>query len=411
MPLPALRALDIFPIEREGRTYFCLKDPQGLADKVALLTTQQFFIAACLNGRAEPADIAAIFAERFQDAVLKTSDIEKAAAVLDENLFLDSSKFREHLGRVKKEYARLTTRPAAFAGSGYEADPIALARRLEACFEPPGPGRIPDSRQGDLVGLVAPHIDFGRGGSGYAWAYREIPSAPSADLYVIFGVAHAGIGLPFALSLKDYETPFGKAPVDRDLGRAFVREAGRDVLEHELAHRTEHSIEFQAVWLRYRTRESNRSFKILPILCSSFSNGNGSVDSTAQQALECLEVCLKNYQGRACLVAGVDLAHVGPRFGDEEPVDKLIGPMEAGDRASLDRVLAKDAEGFYRSVMEDGGKRKVCGLGALYAFTWLLKRLHPNAQGRLLYYSHAPDPAGGEVSFASMAFYENLVKT
>jgi hypothetical protein len=51
-------------------------------------------------------------------------------------------------------------------------------------------------------------------------------------------------------------------------------------------------------------------------------------------------------------------------------------------------------------VMSDGNKRHVCGLSATYSALRLLE----GADGKVLKYGFAPDPAGGIVSFASMSF-------
>lgn len=126
--------------------------------------------------------------------------------------------------------------------------------------------------------------------------------------------------------------------------------------------------------------------------------------SFSRETLYTLSKLLREYPGKVCLLSGADLAHVGPRFGDAEPLPRLIPWMEAEDRKSLDALLDRDPGGFHRSVMHDGGKRRVCGLASLYAFLWLLRELSPAARGRLLRYEHASDPAGGEVSFASVAF-------
>lgn len=47
--------------------------------------------------------------------------------------------------------------------------------------------------------------------------------------------------------------------------------------------------------------------------------------------------------GRVVVVAGADLAHVGPRFGDPRPFDSSQRrELENRDRASLDRATALD---------------------------------------------------------------------
>lgn len=391
-------------LKAEGRLLFRLEDMAGLCDKAVLLSPEAYFIAASLDGKSEASDIQASFARAFARRLLASSDIDQVVRALDENLFLDTPRFKEHLEKLKQEYARLPRRPAALAGLGYPSEAGELSAALDGFFEPPGPGRTPATTAGELVGLVSPHIDFKRGGAAYAWAYREILSRGLSDLYVVLGVAHAGSGSPFVLSLKDYETPFGPAEVDRDLAQALRLASPVDIAEQEILHRGEHSIEFQAVWLMHLARRLGRPLRILPLLCSSLAEGEPEPSEAALGVLRALEGLLRGYRGRVTLLAGADLAHVGPRFGDAQPASQLMGWVEAEDKRSLERVLAKDSEGFYESVMKDGGKRRVCGLGALYAFTWLLKRLHPKAQGKILRYEHAGDPAGGEVSFASLAF-------
>ena len=104
---------------------------------------------------------------------------------------------------------------------------------------------------------------------------------------------------------------------------------------------------------------------------------------------------------KVCIVAGVDFAHVGPVFGDDVEINQdLIQWMMAGDTRGLQTIAEGNAESFWNSVMSDGNKRHVCGLSATYAAMRLLE----GADGRVLKYGFAPDPAGGIVSFASMAF-------
>lgn len=427
MTLPALRPLEIFPVRHNGDTRYCLRDVHGVTGHAVLLTPQQVVLAVCLDGRAEVPDVQEAFARAF-GARLSETDVERFVQSLDEALLLETPRFQAHFERVREEFRLLPARPAMLAGASYPAAPEALSALLEGCFDAPGPGPLNGSplgplpqaggegsqphpftggRRGEsrLVGIVSPHIDFSRGGHSYAWAYQEVLKHGLADLYVILGVAHVSPPAPFVLCLKDFETPFGPAPCERTLGKALHAEVSRhDLLEHEFCHRSEHSIEFQVVWLAYCRRRLGGDFRILPLLCSAAPPPGEHGSEAAHETLAALARLLRGYPGKVCLLAGADLAHVGPRFGDEETVAALLPWMEAEDRKSLDRVLALDPEGFHRSVMDDGGKRRVCGLAALYATLCLLQELHPKAEGRLLRYAHAPDPAGGQVSFASLAF-------
>ncbi|MBI2069711.1 MAG: AmmeMemoRadiSam system protein B [Elusimicrobia bacterium] len=404
-PYPAMRALDVIPVRHRGQNLFYLKDMDGLTQNPVVLTKEQFFIAACLDGKSGPQEIQTAFSRQFGRRVLTVKEIDDVVRLLDGNFLLLSPNFEERLRRVRAEYGRLKRRPTVFAGLSYKARHEALEAELDGYFKKPGPGKNETDGRKELLGLVAPHIDFPRGGWAYAWAYREILSRAMADLYVVFGVAHAGPPVPLVLGTKDYETPFGPVAVDDDLAESLARAAGTDLTEHEFFHRREHSIEFQAVWLAYAAKKLKKEARILPILCSSFTEEDGTL-RRVEKTLDHLAKLLKNYPGRICLLAGADFAHIGPRFGDAEPVAELLPWMKTEDAKSIDRLLEKNAPGFFVSVMAEGGKRKVCGSGCLYAFTWLLKRLHPEAQGKLLKYGHAPDPAGGEVSFASMAFTE-----
>jgi AmmeMemoRadiSam system protein B len=223
-----------------------------------------------------------------------------------------------------------------------------------------------------------------------------------AETFLILGVAHAAPPVPFILGEKDYDTPLGKVPVDRDVVSALKKRVPDWGADHEGLHRTEHSIEFQAVFLKYCL--GGRPFRIVPILCSAFEP---LCDSKSPQRVPSIEdrvgaLCEAFERGgeQVAVVSGADLAHVGPRFGDREPVSKeLVRWMEDEDLKSLTHAEKGRAEDFYQSVVADGNRRKVCGLSSIYSALRLL-----NQSGSVLRYGFAPDPAGGIVSFASMVY-------
>ena len=118
-------------------------------------------------------------------------------------------------------------------------------------------------------GILSPHIDFQRGGQVYSWSYRELVEHSHADTFVVLGVAHQYCRRRFALTCKDFETPLGVVATDRSYVDQITSLAGRDLFEDELSHRTEHSIEFQVVFLQY-VLGGRRDFRIVPILVGSF---------------------------------------------------------------------------------------------------------------------------------------------
>jgi predicted class III extradiol MEMO1 family dioxygenase len=100
------------------------------------------------------------------------------------------------------------------------------------------------------------------------------------------------------------------------------------------------------------------------------------------------------------VIAGADLAHVGPRFGDPEPVSLAERTrLEGEDRAMLAAVAAGDAEAFFENVARDGDRRRICGLSPIYA----LLRTLGGAPGVIRRYAQWPDPQG-VVTFASVVF-------
>lgn len=405
---PRLRAVEVFPVRVDGRDLVCLRDPTGLSESVLTMPPATLEILALLDGTRTVLDIQADLMRRHGTLVPR-ADIERLLATLDEHLFLDTERFRAERDRVRQAFARDPVRRAFHAGRAYPAETTALTTLLDACFtHPDGPGPVGPRRAPTLRGLVAPHIDYARGGPAYAWAYREVAEASDADCYVIFGTAHAGLdGYPFAATRKAYATPFGAVEVDEEVLEAVLRRAPADLLAAEAAHRSEHSIEFQAVCLAYVARrwQGRPPPRIVPLLASftheCLARGIEPPDDPAVAGtLEAVRAALATVPRRYCVVAGADLAHVGPRFGDPQPVSAgWLARVEAEDRALLARVEAGDAAGFFWSVAADGDRRRICGFSPIYA---LLATL-PEGRGRLLRYGRWPDPQG-TVTYASVAF-------
>jgi len=253
-------------------------------------------------------------------------------------------------------------------------------------------------------GVVAPHIDYHRGGPAYAWAYRELAERSDADLFVIFGTCHAGMEHPFALTRKAYASPLGDAPVDRDFVESLAGRARQDCFGSELAHRIEHSIELQAVFLRYLFA-GRRDIHIVPVLTSfaheALHRGKRPDDDLrVPRFLDALADTIAASGRRVALIAGADLAHVGPRFGDPEPVGAPeLARIEREDTVMLESVAAGDPDEFFESVASDGDRRRICGYSPIYA---LLRSLGATT-GSVKRYGQWPDP-NGVVSFASVVF-------
>ncbi len=406
MALPRKRPLEVYPIDHEGESYFVMRDPEGWIEGTAVVPPLIAIIWDLLDGKRGVEQIQDFIAAQSEGSRVPEETVLKIVEELDRALLLDNDRFAAQRAKITDEFTRATTRPAQFAGNGgYPETRDELEKQLDGFYTGEfGAGLPGDAAPAPLRGIIAPHIDFQRGGPCYTHAYRRITEAEPADLYLVLGVAHASPEPPFVPTTKSYDTPLGPAEIDRDFVEALLKRTHRAGMESEATHRKEHSAEFQAVFLRY-ARRARPDFTVVPILCSRFDRYCDSASpSTAPQVEEyiaALDETIRACGKRVCIVAGVDFAHVGPRFGHDEPVGQpLIDRMMAGDKQSLAAITEGNAEGFWNSVMADGDWRKVCGLSALYAAL----RLLGGARATVHRYTYAPDPAGGIVSFAAASF-------
>lgn len=407
---PRLRPVEAFPATVEGREVICLRDPSGVSDAVVSLSRPALEIVALFDGQRSLVEVQGEVMRR-RGTLVTQAELEGLVEALDRHLFLDSPRLSEERSRQVIAFRTSAVREPFHAGKAYAGDPAELAGAFAGYVAAPGgPGAIGVPGASRLHGLVAPHIDLHRGGPAYAWAYRAVVEADDVDCFVVLGTAHAGLdGQPFAATGKAYATPFGPVAVDAEVLEAMARRSPVDLFAAELAHRAEHSIELQAVCLRWAeaARRRGREVRFVPLLASfvheCLAGGRSPEETPAVAgALDALASAMAAVPRRYCVVAGADLAHMGPRFGDPEPVSpEDLRRIEAEDRLLLATVTAGDAGAFFESARSDGDRRRTCGLSPIYAAL----RLLGGSAGRLLRYGQWPDPAG-VVSYASVAFGE-----
>ena len=402
---PRLRAIEAVPVEHEGEEYVALRDPAGYTPSVVMLPPALLEVVVLFDGAHPIVDIQAELMQRHGELVTR-EHIEKLVAALDEHGFLETPAFAARRAAIDRAFLDAPSRAASHAGGAYADDPAALRAAMDGFFtSTDGPGAVGAWANGGAVrGLVAPHIDFHRGGPAYAWAYRDLAERGDADCFVIFGTCHAGMADPFALTRKDYDTPLGPARVDRDFVEALATRARQDCFASELAHRNEHSIEFQAVFLQYLYAR-RREVSVVPVLTSFVHEAlarrrRPEDDPRVRAFLDALAETAAASGRRVAYIAGADLAHMGPRFGDPNPVSpEELATIGREDRAMLESVEAGDADGFLESVRRDNDRRRICGLSPIYA----LLRALGGARGTLRRYGQWPDPEG-VVTFASLVY-------
>jgi len=253
----------------------------------------------------------------------------------------------------------------AVAGQFYERDAGALRKQIDGCYRHPiGPGGKPAVAANgprSLKGLVVPHAGYAYSGPVAAHAYAALARDGLPDAFVILGPNHTGLGAAMALGAHDWETPLGVAVYDKDLGAALRKGA---VTEDIIAHRHEHSIEVQLPFLQDLAGE----VRFAPI-CMGLQE--------LPSAVEVGEVVRDAIQGRDVVVlASTDFSHYIPK-----------AEAARRDRKAIDRILAFDVNGFYRTIQEEDVS--MCGFGPVMA---MMTAIGP-AKTELLKYASPGDVA------------------
>src|SRR6185503_18797555 len=119
-----------------------------------------------------------------------------------------------------------------------------------------------------------------------------------------------------------------------------------------------------------------------------------ALDADAESFIAALQGVVDRRRGRTMIIAGADLAHVGPRFGDPRPLDaRGQRLLEERDEESIALALERDARGFFTQVVRDLGTRRVCGLGPIYT----MLRALPASRGERFHYAQCVDPEEGSI--------------
>jgi len=401
--LPRLRGLEVTVVETEEKeNMVTLRDPEGISPETVMMAPASFMVASLLDGKRDAKEIQKIFAQQFQGHILTEAEIKEVVAKLDNYGFLETEKYRKRKGEVRADFAKLAVRPASHAGTGYPADRLELAALVRDSMKSTTGGGliVPAGSRAVPRGLVAPHIDFARGARVYGSAHRVHEGAKLPPLVVVIGVVHAGAPEPFILTRKPFETPLGKLDTATEVVDEIEKAAGVNLTAEEYAHRNEHSIEFQLVWLQ--ELHADEKFRIVPILVSAFEQFTGQASPLYDERIARTMAGLREEvrKSGALVLASVDWSHVGPRFGDEvELTETLRGKVREADRALMEKAAAGDSEAFWVEALRDGNARHVDALSAVYS---LIRILSP-VEGTILDYDIADDPAGGIVGTGAIA--------
>ncbi len=407
---PKIRHIEAFPIKDTLEEGVGLRDPRQIAKNMLVVPPPVFFIISMFDGNHSLHDIQQSIIRQYNQTI-PLDKIEEIVLQLDKELYLESGTFEKALQETLDAFRNAPYREPAHAGTAYSGEKDQIKQQLNGLLSSIE-NAIPedDHCQNNGVSLlIAPHIDLNRGGKCFAYAYRELAQHSPADLYIILGTGHQSNKSLMSLTRKSYSSPIGLIETDQHFIDKISQEAPIDLFEEEFLHRDEHSVEFQTLWLRHILPEEWNG-KAVPILCGSFHsyimNGDSPrEDQKLARLLDKLRAEIHQYPGKVTVIAGVDLSHVGRKFGHEKgiPPDELER-VEKEDREVLDAILEGDAENFYRVIEQKKDRNNVCGLSPIYM---ALDIIRPSC-GRLLNYDRAiEEDTQSVVTYASLVFYED----
>lgn len=405
---PRLRPLVIMPFTDGQRELLLVSDPLGVMPGQPVLGLEALGLLQLLDGTVSLNDLAAAVMRESKD--LRVAGVVKEfVAQLDELLMLDSPRFHAAYGALRDAYHALEIRPAALEGRSYPADREELGRFLDGHFaeaerlrEQAGePAAAGNARP---LALLLPHLDPHRAGATIARGFLELGVEQAAPLrVVVFGTGHSLVGDTVALTRKHFETPLGKVRCDTAFVDLVAERLGGAAYRSELVHREEHSIEFQALYLRHRFGE--RPVTLVPILCGGFhalldEGRTPREDAELEALLAAVREAEHSLGGATVYLAAADLSHVGPRFGDPAVDETVRAEVERKDRAALEAARRGDADGWFAAIAEHDDSTRICGWAPAYA----LLRLTGPHPGRLLRYEQSPEKDSSLVTVAAMVW-------
>jgi len=392
--------LDFLPSSSPEHPGLVIRDPYHFSDAVLIVPP---LLVECLqnfNGARTDLDLRAMLVARTGQ--LDVGGLQQHLIdTLSKAGFLEDETYQRMEEQRRQEFRDLPVRTPAHAGGAYPDDADELKQTMATYLAngTPKPGGQ------DLIGIAAPHVSPEGGWKSYQAAYGALGPEYRDRTFVILGTSHYGTPEKFGLTRKRFATPFGEAECDTRLVNWLAGRAPASIEMEDYCHSFEHTIEFQVVFLQ---SIYGPNVKILPVLCGSFAQsiydgGKPEKDDAVKAFFNSLGE-LNDREGKGLFwVLGVDMAHMGVRYGDGFQAFADAGEMSAvaaRDQARIDRINAADADGFWDLVQENRDDLKWCGSAPFYTF---LKSV-PGARGTLGRYEQWNIDEQSVVSFAGMSF-------
>lgn len=398
MILSRLRSdLNFMPSPINGQPGLLIRDSFGYSDAVLVIPP---ILVGCLlffDGVRTSQDLEAELSRLTgEDEIGKAAEL--LAARLSQAGFLEDETYARLKERCHAAFTQSPVRKAAHAGQSYPADIDPLREVMSKYL-----GGARSSTRDGMIAIAAPHASPEHTWQSYQAAYRCLTRDLRDRTFVVLGTSHYGAPDRFGLTRKPFETPLGRTRIDEALVSELAAQPA--VLMEDYCHAVEHSIEFQVVFLQ---SIYGPDVRVLPVLCGSFGRsieegGLPEDNDAVKRFLGTLGEIGARESSRLFWVLGIDMAHMGVRYGDrfvaQAGSDEMASVAER-DQLRIERIHASDARGFWDLVKENKDDLKWCGSSPVYTF---LKAV-PGAQGTLHRYEQWNIDEQSAVSLAGMSF-------
>lgn len=385
------------PSPIEERPGLLMRDSFRFSDATLVIPPPLVPVLDLFDGRSTELDLREALT-RITGELAVSGLAQHLITTLDEAAFLDNATYAQRKQDKYREFAAQEVREAVHAGGAYPSEPVELQATFERYF-----AGAPSLKAGDVVGLAAPHVSPEGGWESYRDAYAALPPSLGSRTFIVLGTSHYGAPEKFGLTRKPYRTPLGATTPDLALIDALHRDAPDSILSEDYCHAVEHSIEFQVLFLQ---RCFGPDIRVAPILCGPFARSIYGQDQRPEdddRVARFFEALRTAAPADAVWVLGVDMAHMGRRYGDrldaKADQDEMAAVAER-DRRRIASINAFDANGYWEQVRDGQDDLKWCGSSPFYTYL----KTAPRARGELLRYQQWNIDESSVVSFAGMRF-------
>lgn len=431
---PRLRPVRAFAAQLGEHPALGLADARQISDKVVFTMPAAQFILPLLDGQKSLDEIVTAVGRGLTRPIL-----EGLVAQLDDAGLLFGPRYEALLEKVRADFESSDTLPPGSTAQFAEmlADQALRERGKEQGLPE---GQIPEVsiEERETLGndrmrqifdefiaqalkdvpnpsldtlpkaVIVPHIDYARGWMNYAHVWGRLRVANRPDRVVILGTNHFGEATGVCGCDKGYQSPFGVCPLDTQLLDRLKAELGpadsEKLLRNKYDHEREHSIDLQIPWIQHvlGADDQGQFCKVLGVLVHDPAVNNGESYDGQGLGLEpfiaALGRALAAMPGTTLLVSSADLSHVGPAFGDQQPMhaegehaqaaEEARNKVFMHDRDMLRFVAENKPEELVSSMAWQQNPTRWCSTGNIVA----TMRLARPAKVEILNYAAALDP-------------------